>query len=1025
MPFYKTEDIWLKTNGGLDIILHFYPQASKAEGNKNKLFKLRASDKTASTSLKQYDDNGQQVWKIKDFGDDKTLQNGIDIWMAENNVDFPTAIQQIGKYFHVPDSEGTVLKQKAKYEYTKATPEQQPGEISFTVRTENSGQLHWTDFEIETLFAKNALVYAGWYSKKPDAKKMAYSKIAGVLKKYRFFPVSSYYTVRERDVHNFYATDEYPIFVIDEGDFQKLYQPLNPEKKYRFLYIGKKKENYLHGLAQIENEYARRKELQEIAKEEKKQQEANNKGEAIQPLDANSTQSDEVKKIKLKLDEVIIMSGGSDAINAALLDYWVLWNNTETESITPYQYNELRKMTDAIYQLNDIDAAGKKGSHKMAMEFLDIKTIELPEELKKHKDIRGNACNDFRDYLKYYDAYHFKKLVKIALPYRFWDLKPTYEGRGEKRTFVGYKYSFNNKYGYNFLEKNGFYQIEDPAEKTGLSFIHIKGNTVEKIKFNNIKKYIFDFLEDRMEDVDLQNAMFQSPQINENSFSNIKAVEVDFTDADQESQLVFFQNLTIKVTANSIQEFKPGDLPNYAWESAVLKHQFKLSDAPFKITKDDLGEYDIQIFKKDCEFLNFLTQTSRVHWRTELEDKLKTLAPAEQEVYKSVNKFNIAGDLLGPEEIAEQKRHLINKIFTIGYLMHRYKDSSKPWAIFAMDNRLNEDGKSYGGSGKSLIYKTAICDYYLNENLYKYIAGRDPKKLEGDFLYHGVSEHTKVILIDDAGEYFKFDLFFSDITGSINVNPKSGAPFTIPYAKAPKYCFTSNYTLRNPDSSTERRILYSVASDFYHEKGENTDYSETWTPKDDFGHNLFTEWEPKEFNNFYNTLIYCLQFYLGVTEKLGPAMGAVTKRNLFASMGTNFYDWASMFFNEEGANVNQEIIRDHAFKDYIFMTGDNKIKPHGWAEKVKSFCKYRGWVYNPMEMRGKQNNIIRKLPNYNYDARSNTWHELKDAAHKTTEVLYIKTTHGVPDAVNVTIEPNTGVDPFADLDNTPDDIFNN
>lgn len=318
-----------------------------------------------------------------------------------------------------------------------------------------------------------------------------------------------------------------------------------------------------------------------------------------------------------------------------------------------------------------------------------------------------------------------------------------------------------------------------------------------------------------------------------------------------------------------------------------------------------------------------------------------------------------------------------------------------------MDNRLNEDGKSYGGSGKSLIYKTAICDYFLNANLYKYIAGRDPKKLEGDFLYHGVSEHTKLILIDDAGEYFKFDLFFSDITGSINVNPKSGAPFTIPFEKAPKFCFTSNYTLRNPDSSTERRILYSVAADFYHEKGENTDYLETYTPKDDFGHNLFTDWGKTEFNNFYNTLIYCIKFYLGVSEKLGPAMGAVNRRNLYAAMGNNFYDWASTYFDEDGNNVDAEIIRDHAFKDYKFITGDNNLKPQGWLDKIKAFCKYKGYIFNPTELRGKANNIIRKLPTYNYDSKSNTWVEVEGAKHKTTEVIYIKTTQNVPDAISV------------------------
>jgi hypothetical protein len=52
-------------------------------------------------------------------------------------------------------------------------------------------------------------------------------------------------------VHVFKATKDYPIFLFDYKDFQKLYRPHEIEKKHRFLYIGQKPKEYVYGLEQI------------------------------------------------------------------------------------------------------------------------------------------------------------------------------------------------------------------------------------------------------------------------------------------------------------------------------------------------------------------------------------------------------------------------------------------------------------------------------------------------------------------------------------------------------------------------------------------------------------------------------------------------------------------------------------------------------------------------------------------------------------------------------------------------------
>lgn len=54
----------------------------------------------------------------------------------------------------------------------------------------------------------------------------------------------------------------------------------------------------------------------------------------------------------------------------------------------------------------------------------------------------------------------------------------------------------------------------------------------------------------------------------------------------------------------------------------------------------------------------------------------------QSEAYAQKNKFRIDGEGLTEQEIAEQKQNLLSKIFTVGYMLHRYKSLSRPWSFF-------------------------------------------------------------------------------------------------------------------------------------------------------------------------------------------------------------------------------------------------------------------------------------------------------------------------------------------------------
>ncbi|MCS2302768.1 hypothetical protein NXX23_09965 [Bacteroides ovatus] len=82
----KAEDIYKVTNNGLDIILHYYPQARDCVGT-NRHFKRLYVRRRRVACIKLFGKEGsQQVYKVTDFGDTGTAQSPVDICMYEESI---------------------------------------------------------------------------------------------------------------------------------------------------------------------------------------------------------------------------------------------------------------------------------------------------------------------------------------------------------------------------------------------------------------------------------------------------------------------------------------------------------------------------------------------------------------------------------------------------------------------------------------------------------------------------------------------------------------------------------------------------------------------------------------------------------------------------------------------------------------------------------------------------------------------------------------------------------------------------
>lgn len=199
----------------------------------------------------------------------------------------------------------------------------------------------------------------------------------------------------------------------------------------------------------------------------------------------------------------------------------------------------------------------------------------------------------------------------------------------------------------------------------------------------------------------------------------------------------------------------------------------------------------------------------------------------------------------------------------------------------------------------------------------------------------------------------------------------------------------------NIDPSTEGRILYTVFSDFYHVRSDETDYKDDFSVNDDFGKNLFLDYTEEEWNYDFNFFAACLRFFLSVPSprKIGPPMDNVTKRNLKTEMGELFENWADVYFSEGSGNIDTLITKADALKDFIDSTNQHKWTMNKFTRSMKAWCRYHKFIFDPKEFRNSSGRIIRK----------------EDG--KPTEKIYIQTLEAVkPEETDLFNEPTSDDD---------------
>ena len=196
------------------------------------------------------------------------------------------------------------------------------------------------------------------------------------------------------------------------------------------------------------------------------------------------------------------------------------------------------------------------------------------------------------------------------------------------------------------------------------------------------------------------------------------------------------------------------------------------------------------------------------------------------------------------DETKSQQRFEALMSYT-GFMLHFYKDPALSKTLVLMDQ--NTSDRAEGGTGKGLYLKG------LKHVQNTVIMDARNFSFDKNFAWQNMNVDTQIVALDDVGRKFPYERMFSLVTDDWPVEKKNKQAFIIPAERSPKTVITTNYVLEGQGQSFERRLILFELSRHFHLQH---------TPQQEFGGNLFTDWDSQEWNLFDNWMIYCTAFYL-------------------------------------------------------------------------------------------------------------------------------------------------------------------
>ncbi len=259
----------------------------------------------------------------------------------------------------------------------------------------------------------------------------------------------------------------------------------------------------------------------------------------------------------------------------------------------------------------------------------------------------------------------------------------------------------------------------------------------------------------------------------------------------------------------------------------------------------------------------------------------------------------------------------------IGYLTSGICLSDNKRAVIFTDRESVE--ANAGGSGKSLLANS--FKYFLPIGT---VDGRTFDPLNR-FKFQNLSGTEKIIILEDVGKRFNLSMLYPSITEKLTIEQKNVRSLQIPSEFGYKFLITANaLELSNDASDLRRRLIIEFSNH----------YNKNYTPRDEFGIDLFTQFDEKQWAYYYHFLITCIFIFLN--SKLKTAQEVFSDRLSDDKIAYKYYDYEE-YLGEYLPIDNEANISISFFYDKFKALSGSRIALKTFRKNFINWLNFKGW----------------------------------------------------------------------------------
>jgi hypothetical protein len=437
-----------------------------------------------------------------------------------------------------------------------------------------------------------------------------------------------------------------------------------------------------------------------------------------------------------------------------------------------------------------------------------------------------------------------------------------------------------------FLESQGFSRVWVDEKISGL--VQIKDNIAQEKTPEQIRDYVFScvrslphqitpsFTRDNLEALLIKG---HSIYFSEPHLKHVSACNKPFHTDRHTASFVYYKNGFVEVTQHGANLKPYGALEGIIWKSQILERNYKKSSKPSMFA---------QFQKNIC-------------------------TPAE-----------LRGGAPTPEQQEQTKKRMLSLQSAMGYMMHRYATPVNIRAVVFCDEKITLDLQrgGHGGSGKGL----SMEGVRRIRNV-QYLDGKT-FDFKDRFKFQDIGLETDIAFFDDIHKRFDIENLYSVLSNGYTKEAKGKDRIKLP--QAIKTALSTNHVLTGDTPSDRRRKFEIEISDYY---------SDTYTPIQDFGGDLFGEsWDSEQWAAFDNYMLSCLQLFLA-RGLIASEHVNLKLRRLIAASCSEFVEFAAEIA------TNEELEKKTVYQQFIDEYPDfNKIRQRTFTGWLREYAKFKGYI---------------------------------------------------------------------------------